>query len=55
MLTDRPIIQIESTGLSRGELNKLASGVKNATNTFGKGFVVSAQTTNPQHHIQTQR
>ena len=37
----RPIIQLESTGIRKSELNRLASGYSNANSRFGKGFIVS--------------
>ena len=39
-LTIRPIVQLESTGLSRGLLNQMASGFSNAHSTFGRNMGV---------------
>lgn len=36
----RPIIQLESTGIGKSELNRLASGYSNLNSRFGKGFIV---------------
>jgi len=37
----RQIIQLEDTGLSRGQMAQLASGFSNASSSFGRGMVVS--------------
>lgn len=36
-----PIIQLESTGIGKSEMNRLASGYSNINSRFGKGFIVS--------------
>ena len=36
----RQIIQLEDTGLSKGQMAQLASGFSNASSSFGRGMVV---------------
>lgn len=36
----RQIIQLEDTGISKGQMAQLASGFANASSSFGRGMVV---------------
>lgn len=46
-IATRQIIQLEDTGLSRGQMAQLASGFATASSTFGRGMVVRLSSRHP--------